>query len=210
MSILSPRVRESRDADLEALKSGDEAAFQALVARMHGPLMRLATGYVHDRAIAEDVVQETWLTCLDRLPGFEGRSSFKTWLYGIALNVARSRRRRERRWLPFSSWGRDDSDSQGHTVDRNRFGSDGMWKAAPDPWTNIPESALLGAETMQRLRAAIDSLPAKQREVIVLRDVAGLEAAEVTRLLAISPENQRVRLHRARAAVRKMLEDYLR
>ncbi len=210
MSILSPRVRESRDADLEALKSGDEAAFQALVARMHGPLMRLATGYVRDRAIAEDVVQETWLTCLDRLPGFEGRSSFKTWLYGIALNVARSRRRRERRWLPFSSWGRDDSDSQGPTVDRNRFGSDGMWKAAPDPWTNIPESALLGAETMQRLRAAIDSLPAKQREVIVLRDVAGLEAAEVTRLLGISPENQRVRLHRARAAVRKMLEDYLR
>jgi RNA polymerase sigma-70 factor (ECF subfamily) len=210
MSILSPRVREPRDADLEALKSGDEAAFQALVARMHGPLMRLATGYVRDRAIAEDVVQETWLTCLDRLPGFEGRSSFKTWLYGIALNVARSRRRRERRWLPFSSWGRDDSDSQGPTVDRNRFGSDGMWKAAPDPWTNVPESALLGAETMQRLRGAIDSLPAKQREVIVLRDVAGLEAAEVTRLLGISPENQRVRLHRARAAVRKMLEDYLR
>ncbi len=210
MSILSARVREPRDADLEALKSGDEAAFQALVARMHGPLMRLATGYVRDRAIAEDVVQEAWLTCLDRLPGFEGRSSFKTWLYGIALNVARSRRRRERRWLPFSSWGRDDSDSQSPTVDRNRFGSDGLWKAAPDPWTNVPESALLGAETMQRLRGAIDSLPAKQREVIVLRDVAGLEAAEVTRLLGISPENQRVRLHRARAAVRKMLEDYLR
>jgi RNA polymerase sigma-70 factor (ECF subfamily) len=210
MSILSPRVNEPRDADLVALTSNDEAAFQALVARMHGPLMRLASGYVRDPGIAEDIVQETWLTCLDRLAGFEGRSSFKTWVYGIALNVARARRRRERRWLPFTAWGRDDSDTAVPTVDRRRFGADGLWKEAPDPWTNVPEATLLSAETMLRVRTAIDSLPAKQREVIVLRDVAGLHAPEVARLLGISPENQRVRLHRARASVRKMLEDYLR
>jgi RNA polymerase sigma-70 factor, ECF subfamily len=206
MSVPSPLMGTRRDADLEALRSGDEAAFAALVARMHGPLMRLASGYVHDRAIAEDVVQETWLTCLDRLAAFEGRSSFKTWVYGIALNLARARRRRERRWLPFSSWERD----SGPTVDRNRFGPDGMWKQLPEPWSNVPESTLIGAETLGRIRAAIDALPAKQREVIVLRDVAGLDAADVARLLGISAENERVRLHRARAAVRKMLEDYLR
>ena len=198
------------DADYEALMSKDEAAFAALVARMHGPLMRLASGYVHDRAIAEDVVQETWLTCLDRIGAFEGRSSFKTWVYGIALNHARSRRRRERRWLPFSSWGGDSSDSDRPTVEPGRFGADGMWREKPDAWSNVPEATMLGAETMARLRAAIDALPPKQREVIVLRDVAGLEAFEVARLLGISAENERVRLHRARAVVRKTLEEYLR
>jgi len=209
MSVPSPLVNR-RDPDYEALLSNDEREFAALVARMHGPLMRLATGYVRDRAIAEDVVQETWLTCLDRLSAFERRSSFKTWVYGIALNIARSRRRRERRWLPFSSWGRDTSDSRGPTVDGRRFGTDGMWLERPDPWANVPEATLIGAETMHRLREAIDALPSKQREVIVLRDVAGLDAAEVSSLLEISSENERVRLHRARAAVRKTLEEYLR
>jgi len=210
MPVPSPLMSSPRDADLEAVRSGDEAAFAALVARMHGPLMRLAMGYVRDPAIAEDVVQETWVTSLDRLKAFEGRSSFRTWVYGIALNIARSRRRRERRWLPFASWGRDGDDSRGPTVDARRFGRDGMWSELPQPWSNVPESTLIGAETMDRIRKAIDSLPAKHREVILLRDVAGLDAAEVARLLDISAQNERVRLHRARAAVRTMLEDYLR
>jgi len=210
MSVLSPLMDRRRDPDYEALTSNDEAAFSDLVTRMHGPLMRLASGYVRDRQVAEDVVQETWMTCLDRAASFEGRSTFKTWLFGIALNVARARQRRERRWLPFTVWNRDSSDSRGPTVDPSRFGADRMWKEPPDAWTNVPEQTLLGAETMQRLRAAIDSLPARQREVIVLRDVAGLDAGEVARLLGISAENERVRLHRARAGVRKMLEDYLR
>jgi RNA polymerase sigma-70 factor (ECF subfamily) len=201
---------QPQDPDYEALVARDDAAFAALVARMHGPLMRLATGYVRERAVAEDVVQETWLTCLDRLDSFEGRSSFKTWVYGIALNIARARRRRERRWLPFTSWGRDASDSRRPTVDPRRFGPDRMWLQLPDPWSNVPEAQLLSAETLGRVREAIDSLPEKQREVITLRDVAGLGAAEVARMLGISAENERVRLHRARAAVRGMLEEYLR
>jgi len=210
MPVPSPLMSSRRDADLEAVRSGDEEAFAALVARMHGSLMRLAMGYVRDPAIAEDVVQETWVTCLDRLKAFEGRSSFKTWVYGIALNIARARRRRERRWLPFASWGRDGDDSRSPTVDERRFGRDGMWSELPQPWSNVPESTLIGAETMGRIRQAIDSLPAKHREVILLRDVAGLDAGEVARLLDISAQNERVRLHRARAAVRTMLEDYLR
>ena len=84
-----------------------------------------------------------------------------------------------------------------------------MWKTLPTTWANVPEERVLGQETVARVRAAIDMLPPNQREVIVLRDIAGLEASEVCGLLSISPENQRVRLHRARATVRKMLEDYL-
>jgi RNA polymerase sigma-70 factor (ECF subfamily) len=198
------------DSELEALKAGDEAAFQSLIQRYHSPMFKLAMTYVGDRGVAEDVVQEAWLTCLRSLDRFEGRSSLKTWLFGILVNVARARRRKESRILPFSSfWRRDDSDSHRPTVDRSRFGSDGMWSDGPRSWDNIPESKVLGDETLKHVRSAIDALPAKQREVILLRDVAGFEATEVVSLLGISPANERVRLHRARAAVRQKLEEYL-
>jgi len=199
------------DSELEALRAGNEAAFQSLIQRYHGPMFRLAMNYVGDRGVAEDVVQESWLTCLRSLDRFEGRSSLKTWLFGILVNVARSRRRKESRILPFASlWRRDDSDSRRPTVDRSRFGSDGMWSDGPRSWDNVPESKVLGAETLQNVRSAIDALPPKQREVILLRDVAGFDAAEVSGLLGISAANERVRLHRARAAVRQKLEEYLR
>lgn len=210
MSILWRAVGEQIHAsELVALRAGDEGAFTSLVERYHGALLRLAMGYVKDRAIAEDVVQETWLTCLRSLDRFEERSSLKTWIFGIALNIARSRGRRERRVMPFASFFRRDEGSSGPTVDPDRFGGDGMWKVKPTSWTNVPEERVLGQETMARVREAIDMLPAKLREVIVLRDVAGLDGGEVCALLAISPANQRVRLHRGRAAIRKMLEDYL-
>jgi RNA polymerase sigma-70 factor, ECF subfamily len=199
------------DSELEALRAGDEAAFRALIERYHGAIMRLAMAYVRDRGVAEDVVQETWLTCLRSLDKFEGRSSLKTWIFGIAMNVARSRRRKEARIVPFASlWHRDDSDKRRPTVDSTRFGPDGMWASRPASWSSLPESTVLGNETLQRVKEAIDVLPAKQRDVITLRDVAGLTADEVCGLLSISAENQRVRLHRARASVRKMLEEYLR
>ena len=198
------------DSELEALRAGNEAAFQSLIQRYHGPMFRLAMNYVGDRGVAEDVVQESWLTCLRSLDRFEGRSSLKTWLFGILVNVARSRRRKESRILPFASlWRRDDSDSRRPTVDRSRFGSDGMWSDGPRSWDNVPESKVLGAETVQHVRSAIDTLPPKQREVILLRDVAGFDAGEVSALLGISPANERVRLHRARATVRQKLEEYL-
>lgn len=199
------------DADLEALKRGDEAAFESLINRYHGPMMRLAMAYVRDRGVAEDVVQETWLTCLRSLAKFEGRSSLKTWLFGILINVARSRRRKESRIQALASFIRgDDSDSHRPTVEQSRFGSDGLWITAPDSWSDIPLSNVLSLETFAKVKAAIEALPAKQKEVIVLRDVAGLEAEEVCQLLSISAANQRVRLHRGRAAVRKQLEDYLK
>jgi RNA polymerase sigma-70 factor (ECF subfamily) len=201
----------SFDSELEALRAGDEAAFQSLIQRYHGPMLRLAMNYVGDRGVAEDVVQESWLTCLRSLDRFEGRSSLKTWLFGILVNVARARRRKESRILPFASFfRRDDSDSQRPTVDQSRFGSDGMWSTGPHSWDNFPESKVLGDETLQHVRSAIDALPPKQREVILLRDVAGFDATEVSSLLGISASNERVRLHRARAAVRQKLEDYLK
>jgi len=204
-------VRQPSDPDLDAIRSGDEASFEALIGRYHGPMMRLAMTYLRDRSAAEDAVQETWLTCIKTLDRFEGRSSLKTWIFGILLNVARSRRRKESRILPFTSlFRRDAGDGRGATVDPSRFGSDGMWSAHPNNWSNVPETKLLDRETIDHVRAAIEALPDKQREVVILRDVAGLDADEVCGLLSISAANQRVRLHRGRALVRKMLEEYLK
>jgi RNA polymerase sigma-70 factor (ECF subfamily) len=183
--------------ELEALKAGDEATFEALVDRYGPAMLRVALSYVGDRGVAEDVVQETWLTFLGSLERFEGRSSLKTWLFGILMNVARARRRKEERQL------------RAPELDPDRFGRDGRWSRPPEPWSQLPEERLVAKETLQRVRAAIDSLPANLREVILLRDVAGWDSDEVCGLLGISPANQRVRLHRARSAVREALEDYL-
>src|SRR5258708_2016236 len=198
------------DSEREALKAGDAAGFQSLVQGYHLSMFKLAMTYVGDRGVAEDVVQEAWLTCLRSLDRFEGRSSLKTWLFGILVNVARARRRQESRILAFASFFRRD-DSEGHrpTVDRSRFGSDGMWSDGPHSWDNIPESKVLGAETLQHVRSAIDALPPKQREVILLRDVAGVDATGVSSLLGISAAHERGRLHRARATGGRKLEEDL-
>jgi RNA polymerase sigma-70 factor, ECF subfamily len=201
--------RMSADPDLEALRSGDEAAFEELVSRYHGGLLRLAFNYVRDRGTAEDVVQETWLQVLASLDRFQGRSALKTWVHGILINVARARRRRESRLLPFTSIFRREG-GDGPAVDADRFNREGMWTTLPARWDGLPESRLLSRETLAKVSAAIEALPEKQREVILLRDVAGLGSEEVAGLLDISAANQRVRLHRARATVRQALEDYLR
>jgi RNA polymerase sigma-70 factor, ECF subfamily len=204
-------TQTTSDPDLEALRAGDDLAFEAIMSRYHGPLMRLAMAYVRDQGLAEDVVQETWLTCLRTLDRFEGRSSLKTWVFGILINVARARRRKESRVLPFASlFSRFGADSRQPTVDPRRFGPDSLWIEPPDSWSNLPESRVINQEVLERVKAAIAALPEKPREVVILRDVAGLDAEEVCQLLAISAANQRVRLHRGRAAVRAMLEEYLR
>jgi RNA polymerase sigma-70 factor, ECF subfamily len=197
------------EPELEALRRGDEAAFVELLRRYHGALMRLAMTYVQNPETAEDVVQDAWLTAIKSLDSFAGRSSLKTWISGIVINIARAKRRKESRLVSLASVFTDYADRRSPTVDPSRFGREGAWRELPRVWQNVPESSLIGKETLGRIKEAIDALPPKHREVIVLRDVAQLDASEVTSVLGISPENQRVRLHRARAAVRKSLEDYL-
>ena len=206
-----PRVGSlTTDPELEALRAGDEAAFATLLERYHGLLFRLAMSHLRDRDAAEDAVQETWLRVLAGLDGFEGRSSLKTWIFGILLNVARSRRRRESRLLPFTSLFRRGEPGSEPIVDPDRFNAEGRWTSLPDNWESLPESRLLSREVLGRVGAAIDELPPKLRDVILLRDVAGLPAGDAAALLGISAANQRVRLHRARGHVRRLLEEYLR
>jgi RNA polymerase sigma-70 factor (ECF subfamily) len=194
---------------LAALRAGDEAAFEALIARYHGALLRLAQLYVPSRAVAEEVVQETWLGVLKGLNSFEGRASLKTWIFRILLNRARTRGQRESRSLPFSALWSPDADSGEPAVEPEWFQDDGWWGPHPRGWSEVPEQRLLSQETRAVVQQAIDALPPSQREVITLRDIEGWTSEEVRNALSISETNQRVLLHRARSKVRRALEQYL-
>jgi RNA polymerase sigma-70 factor (ECF subfamily) len=191
-----------------ALLGGDEVAFVALVERYQASLMRLATLYVKNRAVAEEVVQETWLGVLAGLDRFERRSSLKTWIFRILVNTAKTRFARENRTVPFSSLGYDASDSAEPSVEPERF-TDGRWSLPPRRWNEIPEGRLLSQETCGVIDDAILSLPPAQAQVITLRDVGGWSSGDVCALLGISEANQRVLLHRARSKVRAALERHL-
>jgi RNA polymerase sigma-70 factor, ECF subfamily len=196
------------DADLalvEALRRGDETAFMMLLDRYQPSMLRIARMYVSTRAVAEEVVQETWLGVLAGIDRFEGRSSLKTWLFRILTNRAKTRAVREARSVPFSSLATDGEPS----VDPDRFVEAGAWASPPRPWEGEPVERLLAGEAREAIDAAIERLPPGQRRVITLRDVEGLDAGEVSELLDVTDGNQRVLLHRARSKVRQALEDYL-
>lgn len=194
---------------VDRLRAGDDAAFAALLDAWSSGMHRVARGFVATADSAAEVVQDTWLAVIQGLPGFEGRSSLKTWVYRILVNTARRRGGRESRTVPWSSLTADD---EGPTVDPSRFRGpgqpyEGHWIDWPPPWPG-PEDATLAAEVRARAAAAVAALPDRQRVVITLRDIEGYEPAEVCEILEISAANQRVLLHRARAYVRGRLEAY--
>jgi RNA polymerase sigma-70 factor (ECF subfamily) len=198
---------------VEALRKGDEHAFVSIVERYHTPLLRLAMVFVPTQAVAEEVVQETWMGVLQGLNRFEGRSSLKTWIFRILTNRAKTCAQREGRSVPFSSLSEFNSDFPEPAVEPERFtGPDqqwpGNWITSPSSWDEIPEERILSQETFTRIQEAIDALPPGQREVITLRDIEGWPSEETCNLLGISEANQRVLLHRARCRVRSALERY--
>jgi RNA polymerase sigma-70 factor (ECF subfamily) len=189
---------------LEALGARDEATFTRLVESWSGAMLRLARSHVDSAAVAEEVVQEAWLTVLRDLDRFEGRSSLRTWVLGIVVNLARSRARSERRALPFPS----DLDAPAVATDRFSAAGDrwaGHWAAPPRAW-RAAESEAIAAEERNALLRAIAGLPPAQREVLTLRDLVGCSAEETCNILGLTDTNQRVLLHRARSRVRGTLE----
>jgi RNA polymerase sigma-70 factor (ECF subfamily) len=197
---------------VERLRAGDEATFAGLVDQLGASMLRVARMYVGTHAVAEEVVQEAWLGVLQGIDRFEGRSTLRTWIFRILVNIAKTRGKRENRSVPFTTLAGDDLDEP--TWDPSVFrgsGDDlpGHWTSLPADWANVPDDRLLGKETLAMLRDAISALPPMQAEVIRLRDVLGLSSAEVRNALDLSETNQRVLLHRARAKVRRALATYL-
>jgi RNA polymerase sigma-70 factor (ECF subfamily) len=209
-SPLPPSITEplSDAALLVALQAGDEGAFMTLVDRHHASLVRLARTVVSSEAIAEEVAQEAWTGLLEGLARFEGRSSLKTWLFRILINRARTRGVREARTVPFSAL--ESSEDAGSEPDPGAFTRRGGWASPPVRWDNdTPETLLLRAEVRACLDKAIAALPPNQRVVLTLRDVEGVDSADVCHVLEITETNQRVLLHRARGRVRAALAEYM-
>ena len=199
------------DATLvRGLHDGDEATFERLVNAWGATMLRMALVHVSSRAVAEEVVQESWMVVLRDLDRYEGRSSLQTWVLGIVVNLARSRGRAERRCTPIG----EALDSPQPLFASGRFRPlddrwPRHWAIGPTPWPT-PEQELLAGETRRVILTAVAELPPTQREVLVLRDIEGLPAQETCSMLAIGDANQRVLLHRARSRVRKAIEDYFR
>jgi RNA polymerase sigma-70 factor (ECF subfamily) len=194
-----PSATVEADMELvERLRAGDEHAFVALVERYHAAMLRFASSFVPSAAIAEEVVQDTWLGLLRGIGKFEGRSSLKTWLFQILIRRARTTGVREHRSLPVA-----DTEA---AVDPSRFDETGHWAAPPDHWVEQADDRLHATMLTERIRLALDDLPARQRQVVLLRDVEGLPSEDICSLLDISESNQRVLLHRGRSRLRQALE----
>lgn len=200
-------------AVVAALRAGDEDAFARLLDRYDAPLRRLARSFVSSAATADEVVQDTWLAVIEGIDRFEQRSSLKTWIYRILMNKARTRGARDKRSIVFSAAALD-ADGLGPTFPPDRYlppghpSWPGHWATEPSAWESLPQQQLDARETLERVRAAIADLPTVHRVVITLRDVEECSSAEVCELLDLTPANQRVVLHRARAKVRAALEEY--
>jgi RNA polymerase sigma-70 factor (ECF subfamily) len=212
MATVDERARPGLPSDEELvvrLRGGDGTAFAALLDAWSHGMLRAARAHVASEEAAEDVVQETWLAVIRGIDRFEGRSSLRTWAYRILINIAKTHGVKDSRTVNWSSLGPED---HGPTVDPDRFRGPadpypGHWRRFPDAWPT-PESEVVSREIRFLVEAAVADLPHRQRVVITLRDIDGYSSDEVCALLEISAANQRVLLHRARAAVRGRLEQY--
>lgn len=201
-------VRRDDLATAAALAAGDEAAFADLVRELSPSLIRLARTYVGSHAVAEEIVQDVWVSVFRGITGYEGRASLSTWVHRICARASLRRATSERRSMPFA-----DAFDDGPTVDPERFvavdarENPRSWSSAPRPWRAQPEDQVLRAEQRTAVSVAVESLPVRQRLVLVMRDVEGFSADEVCQALDLSEGHQRVLLHRARAHVRNRLDE---
>ena len=210
-SILGARAAASDAQTVAALRAGDERTFRELFERNYPMMKRVARGYVGSEAVAEEIVQDTWMAIVTGIDRFEGRSTLGTWIFSILTNQAKNHSARERRALPLSAISQAGLDEP--VVDPDRFQKDdeawpGHWATPPRPWQK-PERRLLSLEAREHLKEALAQLPERQRVIVGLRDVEGLSAGEVCDLLDLSQENQRVLLHRGRSRLRAVLEEYI-
>lgn len=204
----------SEEALIAGLRRADERIFLALVTKYHAAMLRIATAFVLDSAVGEEIVQEAWLGVIKGIDRFEGRSSLKTWIFSILANCAKTRRSRESRTIPFSDLNPFEEYDDEPLVDPERFTPadhpqwPNAWADPPSRWAYDPEDQVLTAEVMGCIQRAIAALPASQQAIITLRDIDGWPAEEVCNVLGLTETNQRVILHRARAKVRRALEMY--
>lgn len=201
---------------VEGLRQRDESVFAALVNQYDALMMRVVMLYVSDRAVAEEIVQDTWIGVLQGIQRFEGRSSIKTWIFKILTNRAKRRWEQESRSISFSDLVNDIDPDNEPAVEPERFLPPqharwpGNWADPPTPWKLAPEDQVLTQETMRMILQAVESLPPRQHAILRLRDIEGWSSQEVCNIFQLTETNQRILLHRARSKVRRALEEYFK
>nr|WP_272213045.1 RNA polymerase sigma factor [Marinicella sp. W31]MDC2878985.1 RNA polymerase sigma factor [Marinicella sp. W31] len=182
------------------LVEGNREAFECLFRRHNAAMIRFCTGMVQSRQTAEEVVQDTWVSVLNRIDLFEGRSSLASWIFTILINKARTRAKREGRVVLFDGQGEGDGLE-------DAFDGRGRWRNLPELWDDLtPERHVSGRSILQHVEVVITTLPPAQRAVLILRGQQELDPSEVCALLDISEGNMRVLLHRARVTLRNALD----
>jgi len=179
------------------MQAGDDEAFVMLVRRHQRGLLCLAHSVVGSRAVAEEVTQDTWMAVVRGIEKFEGRSSFKTWLYRVLINRAHSTMTRERRS------GFPDDHLEEHFEEQ--FRQDGHWNTPPAAWSDDVDDAIVAAQLARRALDLLRRLPEAQRQIVYLHDVEHVSAHDIEGMLGISDGNQRVLLHRGRTRLRALL-----
>jgi len=197
--VAPPTVQNDPDMlDLPALRAGDAAAFERLVQRHAARLLVITRRYLGDEHEAQDALQDAFIAAFRGLPKFEGIARLATWLHRIAVNAAlmRLRTRRRRHEVAIESL-LPSFDTTGHRI------------VAREAWSEPADALLERADTRDTVRRLIDRLPDDYRIVLLLRDIEELDTAETASMLGISPGAAKVRLHRARQALRQLLEEEL-
>jgi RNA polymerase sigma-70 factor (ECF subfamily) len=180
---------------LAQLRVGDEYAFEQIVDRYGGRMLATARRFLGNEHDAQDAVQEAFASAFRALDRFNGQSMLSTWLHRIVVNAAlvqlRSKRRRGEqpieKLLP-------------------RFDRYGAWIDNPPPWTDTTETILERRDSREMVRRCIEKLPANYRTILLLRDIEELDTEETARVMAVTATTVKVRLHRARQALKTLIE----
>ena len=188
---------DSDEELLRRLRAGDERGFVDLVERHNGAMLRLALSFVSSRAVAEEVVQDTWLAALRGLGAFEGRSSLKTWLFTILVNRARTTGVREARSVPIAD--------AGPAVDASRFGPSGGWAVPPEHWIEEAEDRIDAVKLSELLRIVLDTLPAEQQGLLELAYFKGLSHSEIAQQTGSPLGTVKTRIRAGLTTIRKAM-----
>lgn len=183
---------------LRALRAGQESAYERLVQRHAGPLLAVARRLLRNEADAQDAVQDAFLSAFRALPEFQGQSRLGTWLHRIVVNSALMKQRSRAR--------KPEQPIEGLLPS---FDDTGHRRNPGDAWPDDPYQAAEAGELRRLVRDCIERLPESYRTILLLRDIEGLDTAEAARLLEVSENTIKVRLHRARQALRELLDPYL-
>jgi RNA polymerase sigma-70 factor (ECF subfamily) len=183
---------------LDDLRAGDPAAYERLVQEQGPRMLAVATRFLRNDEDARDAVQDAFVSAFRSLPSFEAGSQLSTWLHRIVVNASLMRLRSRRR--------KPEEPLDGLLPS---FFEDGHRRDPAPPWQETAETALQRREVRELVRGTIDELPETYRAALLLRDIEGFDTEQAARLLGVTPNAVKVRLHRARQALRTLLEPYM-